>query len=132
MCTHIHSGNGTLWQVGFAWTYRRLPHLFIFHGTVPLQDWLRRDRALKAHSTPSRDPSPTSSHLILNPPTTQQPAPSSVRGPPALTQTQDEMSERRRPGPSAVTYQKDGTNLAEASPPLIPTHTHTHEVSEGG
>lgn len=104
---------------------RTLPQLFIFHRTVPLQDWLRRDSALKAHSTRSRDPSPTSSCLIPDSPTTEHPAPSSVRGPLALTQTQQEMSRRRSPGPNAVTHQPDGTNAAEASPPLPPTQTHT-------
>lgn len=126
MCTHIHSGNGTLWRVGFTWTYRRLPQLLIFHRTVPLQDWLHRDSALKAQSAHCRDPSPTSSCLILNPAPLEHPAPSSVRGPPALTQTQQEMSRRRSPGPKAVTYQQDGTNPAEPSPPLTPPHTDTH------
>lgn len=35
------------------------------------------------------------------------------------------MSQRRSPGPNAVTYEQDGTNLAEASPPLTLTQTHT-------
>lgn len=38
MSTHIHSGNGTLRRVGFAWTYKTLPQLSIFHRTEPLQD----------------------------------------------------------------------------------------------
>lgn len=129
ICTRIHSGNGTLWRVGFAWTYRRLPQLFIVHRTVPLQDWLRRDGALKAQSAHSRDPSRTSAPLILNPPTTEHPAPSSVRGPPALTQTQQEMSQRRSPGPHAVTYQQDGTSPAEAPHHSLP---HRHTAGSGG
>lgn len=83
------------------------------------------DSVLKAYSTHSRDPSTTSSRLILNPPSTEHPAPSSVGGPPALTQTLQETSQRRSPGPNAVTYEQDGTNLAEAPPPLTLTQTHT-------
>lgn len=127
MCTHIHFEKATLWRVGFAWTYRTLPQLFTFPRRVPVQDWSRRDSALKAHSThtpvtPAQPPRLPSSPLP--PRSTRLPAP------PALTQTRQENSRRRSPGANAVTYQQDGAKAAEASPHSLP-HRHTPGLGGG-